>query len=414
MKIVQKLLCTLLFLLGNEAIAQSQDGQQPLRGLARVITEKSEIEDRLFGGVTMNLALTQAVPFRIFPQTDPNRIILDFREVEWSSTQAQSINASESIGDIKFGIQQPGWTRLILPILSPMLVKTAELDVDQVSGGAMLRIKLENVTQDKFDSEVETNSAASWETTDIEFDQEPRERQKGKRQIVVAIDPGHGGPDPGAVVDGYSEKNLVLAFAQELREKLAKTGRFNAFLTRDQDSFVSLTGRISNARHGKADVFISLHADALASGNASGITVYTLSSKASSEAAQQLATQLDRADLLAGIDLGEQDETVATVLMDMARIETNARSDALAKELVKSIATSTKKSRKHPHLSAGFTVLKAPDIPSILIELGFLTNKRDLRNLLQAPWRETVQEGIVNGLSNWSVEDAAQAGLLRK
>jgi N-acetylmuramoyl-L-alanine amidase len=410
MKFVAKLLLSLLLLGVSGASAQ----EQPLRALARVITEKSTITDRIFGGVDVELALTQGVPFRVFAQSNPNRIVLDFREVVWSSHEAQSINESSVVKDLKFGIQQPGWTRLVIPVDTPMIVKSASLNIDQETGSGSLWVRLGKVDQQQFDAEVASNDIADWITSSVKFEQTPRERQKGDRAIVVAIDPGHGGPDPGAVVGGHSEKELVLQFAQELRETLAKTGRFEAFLTRDADTFVSLTGRISNARHGKADVFMSLHADALASGNASGITIYTLSSKASDAAAQQLATQLDRADLLAGIDLVEQDETVASVLMDLARIETNARSTVLAQKMVSSIAFSTKKSRKHPHLSAGFTVLKAPDIPSILIELGFLTNKRDLRNLLNERWRQSVQVGIVDGLSKWSVEDAAQAGLLRK
>ena len=178
--------------------------------------------------------------------------------------------------------------------------------------------------------------------------------------------------------------------------------------------FTSLTGRISHARQGQADVLISLHADALEEGSASGITVYTLSNKASDEAAEQLASQLDRADLLAGVDLSEQDEVVTSVLMDLARLETNARSNDLAGQIVSGIAQATQRSRSRPQLSAAFTVLKAPDIPSVLIELGFLTNKRDLRNLLNPEWRRNVQKGILQGLGVWGINDAAQARLLRK
>lgn len=395
-------------------VSSSYAQDQTLSALSRVNTEQSVISDRLFGDVDVKLALSQAVPFRIFTLSNPNRVILDFREVEWSSAEATSVEQSEKISDIRFGVYQPGWSRLVLPISEPMKVRVAEMDLDQTTGSAQLNVRLTSTDQEKFDSASKARPDSDWEIPVVQFDGEPRTRQLGDRPIVVAIDAGHGGLDPGAVVDGYQEKDLVLAFATELRERLAKTGRYNPFLTREGDTFLSLTGRISHARKGDADVLISLHADALSDGNASGITVYTLSNKASNQAAAQLAAQLDRADLLAGVDLSEQDDQVASVLMDLARVETNARSKELAGQLVHSIAEATQRSRKRPQLSAGFTVLKAPDIPSVLIELGFLTNRKDLNNLLNAQWRAGIQTGILNGLEAWAVEDAAQARLLRK
>lgn len=387
---------------------------QELRALSSVDTENSRIFDRIFGGINIELSLSQGIPFRIFTKSAPNRIIMDFRELEWNSAQASSIVDTEIVGDLRFGVFQPGWTRLVLPISEPLVVNQAKLELDAETGKAQLSVKLGRTDQQAFDAAAGVQPDKEWAITPVEFDVTPRERQKGDRPIVVAIDPGHGGLDPGAVVGKYQEKELVLIFARELRENLAKTGRYDAFLTREQDVFMSLTGRISHARKGNADLLISLHADALAEGSASGITVYTLSDKASNEAAEQLATQLDRSDLLSGVDLTDQDEAVTSVLMDLARLETNARSTSLAGELVTGIATATQRSRSRPQLAAAFTVLKAPDIPSVLIELGFLTNKRDLRNLLNPEWRRYVQQGILQGLNVWGVDDAAQARLLRK
>tara|TARA_R110002096_G_scaffold97354_5_gene217094 strand:- start:832 stop:2085 length:1254 start_codon:yes stop_codon:yes gene_type:complete len=405
-----KMICCLTIAGASSVVAQ----EQPLSALARVITDKSEIKDRILGGVDINLALTQAVPFRIFTLTEPNRVILDFREVVWSSDEAKRVETSEIVDGLRFGVYQPGWTRLVLPILEPMNLRKAEMRINSETGAAKLWVRLSSVDQAEFEAEIAQSEPAEWALPNVTFDKKPRQRQTGVRPIVVAIDPGHGGEDPGAVISGNQEKDLVFLFGQELREELNKSERFEAFLTRDTDVFMSLTGRISQARQGRADVLISLHADALSNGKASGITVYTLSSKASNEAAEQLATQLDRADLLAGIDLVEQDETVASVLMDLARVETAARSNTLARDVVLGIEEATQKSRKRPHLSAGFTVLKAPDIPSILIELGFLTNKRDLGNLRNAKWRQSVYQGISSGLATWSLEDAAQGRLLRK
>jgi N-acetylmuramoyl-L-alanine amidase len=387
---------------------------QELRALSSVDTENSRIFDRMFGGISIEMSLSQGIPFRVLTRANPNRIIMDFKELEWSSAQALTIIETEIISDLRFGVFQPGWTRLVLPISEPLVVKSAHMELQNTTGTARLTVQMSRANQQAFDKASDVQPDKEWTIETVEFAGAPRERQKGDRPIVVAIDPGHGGLDPGAVVNGYNEKDLVLIFARELRESLAKTGQYDPFLTRDADVFTSLTGRISHARKGMADVLISLHADALEDGSASGITVYTLSNKASNEAAGQLATQLDRSDLLAGVDLTDQDEAVTSVLMDLARLETNARSIDLASELVAGIAKATQRSRSRPQLAAAFTVLKAPDIPSVLIELGFLTSKRDLRNLLNHEWRHNVQQGILHGLDIWGVNDAAQARLLRK
>ncbi len=150
------------------------------------------------------------------------------------------------------------------------------------------------------------------------------------------------------------------------------------------------------------------------SGWATGTTVYTLSDEASDKASQYLAENQDRGDLLAGVDLTKQSDAVATVLMELARVETQSRSDLLADMVVSGVAQSIGRLRKRPHLQAGFTVLKAPDIPSILVELGFMSNESDLNNLQNYEWRVKVIEGIVLALDTWSVEDAAQGQLLRQ
>ncbi|MCC6008452.1 MAG: N-acetylmuramoyl-L-alanine amidase, partial [Rhodobacteraceae bacterium] len=182
---------------------------------------------------------------------------------------------------------------------------------------------------------------------------------------------------------------------------------------RDDDIFVALQSRVSQARAAGADVFLSLHADALAEGRAMGTTVYTLSETASDAASQRLAAEHDRADLLAGVDLGDQDDIIASVLMDLARTETQPRSERLARALVEGIGAATGRLYKRPHLSAGFSVLRAPDIPSVLVELGFMSDPRDLRNLLDPDWRAQAAAGIVDALETWAEADAAEAGLLR-
>jgi len=178
--------------------------------------------------------------------------------------------------------------------------------------------------------------------------------------------------------------------------------------------FVPLQARVSLARAVGTDVFISIHADALAQGRAEGTTIYTLSDKASDNASELLAERQDRADLISGVDLTHHDDVVAGVLMDIARHETEARSDMLAGELVSGITGALGKMHKRPHLEAGFSVLRAPDIPSVLIELGFISSDRDLEKIRDPKWRDSLAEGILAALESWALEDAAAARLIRQ
>ncbi|HHC30109.1 MAG TPA: N-acetylmuramoyl-L-alanine amidase, partial [Rhodobacterales bacterium] len=232
--------------------------------------------------------------------------------------------------------------------------------------------------------------------------------------LRVVLDPGHGGIDPGAERGGVREKDLVLTFARELKEVLLRGGNVEVVLTRESDVFVPLETRVSIARRARADVFISLHADALAEGRAHGATVYTLADEASDEASAKLAERHDRADLLAGVDLSRTDDAVAMVLMDMARTETAPRSEALAADLVEGIYAATQSTYKTPRMQAGFSVLKAPDIPSVLIELGFLSSPSDRRKLVDPNWRRQAALGIRDALLYWAIQDAAMETRLRK
>ena len=225
--------------------------------------------------------------------------------------------------------------------------------------------------------------------------------------VVVVLDPGHGGIDPGAEREGQTEAKLMLTFARELKEALLRDGRFKVVMTRNEDVFVPLETRISIARAAGATVFLSLHADALAEGEAQGATVYTLAEEATDEAAQALAERHDRDDLLAGLDLSAQDDVVVTVLMDMARTETQPRVDRLAGHLVGAIKGAELRMHRHPHQQGGFSVLKSPDIPSALVELGFLSSARDLKRLEDPEWRARMAAALVAGLAAWAEEDRA-------
>jgi N-acetylmuramoyl-L-alanine amidase len=233
---------------------------------------------------------------------------------------------------------------------------------------------------------------------------------------VIVLDPGHGGIDPGAQAGDVTEAQLMLTFAFELKEAILRTGSFDVALTRDADIFVPLETRITIARQAGASVFLSLHADALAegSGSASGATVYTLSDAATDEASLALAERHNRDDLLSGVDLSEQGDEIALILMDLARTETVPRTARLAETVVEGFREAGVKVNSRPLRSAAFSVLKSPDFPSLLVEIGFLSSPRDVERLIDPEWRAKAAQGIAAALVDWAAEDAAQSHLLRQ
>jgi N-acetylmuramoyl-L-alanine amidase len=205
----------------------------------------------------------------------------------------------------------------------------------------------------------------------------------------------------------------MLRFARELADVLRRAG-MTVVMTREEDVFVPLETRISVARAAGADVFLSLHADALAEGEATGATVYLLAQEASDAASERLAERHDRADLLAGIDLSGHDDQVAGVLMDLARTETEPRAARLAESLKTAITGAGLRMHRRPIQGASFSVLKAADIPSLLLEVGFLSSDKDRERLSDPAWRRTMQEAILSALQSWAVADAEEARLLRQ
>ncbi len=377
---------------------------QDLSALARLDPAASSITDQ---GETLSitLQLSQPVPWRVRFADNPRRLIMDFREVDWSGI-ADMRRDSSRIADLRAGSFRPGWSRLVMELAAPLTLMTAEMATDT---GATVRIDLFPTTPADFAQQAALPEPAEWALPKAAALPAPTPRGTGP--LTVVLDPGHGGIDPGAERDGHTEAELMLTFARELKELLVRDGGFRVVMTREEDIFVPLETRISVAHAVGAEVFLSLHADALAEGEAVGATIYTLSEDASDEAARALAERHDRDDLLSGIDLTEQDDLVATVLMDMARTETQPRIDRLALALRQSISGAGLKMHRHPIQQAGFSVLKSPDVPSLLIELGFLSSASDLERLIDPDWRASMAAAIRDALRVWAAEDAALAGM---
>ncbi|MGC9368743.1 MAG: N-acetylmuramoyl-L-alanine amidase family protein [Paracoccaceae bacterium] len=380
---------------------------QPLSALARVDAAGSRISDA-GEGVELRLALSQPVPYALRLLDGPPRLAVEFNEVDWTGLTPAGFGRSGRAEVTAMGTLRQGWSRLMLELSTPMLVERAEMRVDQTAGNAVLALRLRPADKDEFAAHVSPPDQEVPAATPA-----PRRRQDGTRPLRVVLDPGHGGVDPGAERDGVREADLMLTFARELKEVLRRAG-MQVVMTRDADVFVPLETRITVARAAQADLLLSLHADALAEGRATGATVYTLSETASDTASAKLAERHDRADLLAGVDLTRHDDVIADVLMDLARLESTPRSDHLADAVVEGLRQSVGGLHKRPRLSAGFSVLKSPDIPSVLVELGFLSSDRDRARLTDPDWRRRAAEGIRDALQAWAVEDAAAAALLRR
>ncbi|MEL6293931.1 MAG: N-acetylmuramoyl-L-alanine amidase [Pseudomonadota bacterium] len=396
-----RVLCA-IWLMAGVAVAQE------LTGIARVDPLKSTIEDGWFGQATLTLSLSQGVPYRVYTLDAPPRLVVDFREVDWGLLRPQDLLPEPgAIESLRFGAFRPGWSRLVAALARPKLPDEIAMQVDPESGRATLTISLRPADADSF-------AARSGAPDDALPQPIPRQQPSADDAFVVVIDPGHGGVDPGADGDGTPEKDLMLSLAIELREALRRAGDVDVVLTRDRDIFVSLPRRVAIAHEAGADLFLSLHADALSQGQARGATVYTLSDDASDAASARLAAQHDRDDILSGVDLTRADDVVAGVLMDLARQETAPRSDDLAAALIASMTQSGGPMNSRPRREGAFSVLKSADIPSVLIEVGFLSDQRDLMNLRDPAWRADMVQGLTRGILTWRDDDLAKAPLRRK
>jgi N-acetylmuramoyl-L-alanine amidase len=381
---------------------------QDLGALARFVDGR--FSDR-WSGAELQLELSQGVPWRIFTLTEPNRLVMDFREVQWGEVDPSSLIDTDRVTSLRMGTFRPGWSRLVADLAEPMVVESAELVSDSSTGEASIKVMMRGTEQAAFAAASGAPRDAGWDLPQAA--EVPNLAPRDPNRLVVVLDPGHGGIDPGAERQGVNEATLMLTFGRELQEVLRRAGGFEVILTRDGDYFVSLEARVAKARDAGADIFISLHADALAEGHARGAAVYTLSDEASDAASAALAERHDRDDLLAGIDLSQSDDRVANVLMSLSRLDNAPRSTALAEHLVAGIQNAVGRVHKRPLRSAGFSVLKAADIPSVLLEVGFLSTDEDLKNLSDPIWRQGMAAGIRDGLISWRDEDSALAPLRR-
>ena len=372
--------------------------------LARLIKENSFAKDRFFGGIEINLQLSQGVPYKIWMERDPLSLIIDFNVLNFNGIDLEKINQSKNIKSIEIKELDTEWSRLSFQLADYWAIENTEMSISPQDNSASLSIFLKSISEgifsltDKPNKDFSSNKISAIENNDF----------------VVVLDPGHGGRDPGAEAGGYRESSLMLELAEAVKESLIRNTDFKVVLTRTEDKFLSLEDRITIASQSDANLFISLHADAVIEGEASGTTVYLLSDKATDKMSAQLASRHDRSEILRGVDLSGLDSQVTSVLLDMARQETKPRSEAVASFILKVFKEKITELSSQPLRYAAFSVLKSPDIPSILIEAGFMSTSSDLQNLTTEKWRREFAGSLTEAISRWYVRDKENKVLLRE
>ncbi|WP_454917659.1 N-acetylmuramoyl-L-alanine amidase [Xanthobacter sediminis] len=357
------------------------------------------------GRTRLVLDLDRAVEIRTFTLADPYRVVVDLDDVVFAMGPEQMRRGLVSA--CRYGVFAPGKARMVLDATGPVAIDKAFI-LDAVDDQPA-RLVLDLVPTDAESFARTLATAAPRRAT---APQPIAPAPSGDTRPVIVIDPGHGGIDTGTTgYSAYAEKNIVLETGLALRDKLEKTGAYRVVMTRTTDTFIPLGERVRIARAHQAALFISLHADALArnDGQARGASVYTLSDTASDADAARLADQENKADLIAGVDLSEESDAVAGILVDLAQRETRSFSAHFARELVHSLK-GVARTHRGALKSAGFRVLRAHDVPSVLVELGYMSSREDLKLLTSDAWRDQATDAMLTAINAFFADTARAAG----
>jgi N-acetylmuramoyl-L-alanine amidase len=394
-----------LALLSGAGVARSAewiDGRAPLlpAGTAYPVATDARVggDD---GQTRFVMDFSKGVELQAFTLADPYRVVVDLPQVTFKLPPNAGATGRGLVKAFRFGLVMKGGSRIVMDVSKPVRIDKAFV-VDPVAGQpARLVVDLAATDRDSFMKTLSARGRAA--PPAVPASVAPDSAQKGDPRPIVVLDPGHGGIDNGAIAaNGVMEKDIVLEFTTELRDQLERSGRYRVVMTRTDDTFIPLVDRVRMARIRQAALFVSIHADAIrkSEGDAQGATVYTLSEKASDAEAARLAESENRADVIAGIDMSHEPGDVADILIDLAQRETKAFSLHLAKTVVTDMKK-VARMHKHPMKSAGFRVLKAPDVPAVLIELGYVSNKDDLKQLTSGNWRGKTAGAIRQAIDNF-------------
>jgi N-acetylmuramoyl-L-alanine amidase len=354
--------------------------------------------------------LTNKIDLAVFTLANPYRVVVDLPQVQFRLPAKAGEAGRGLIKAFRYGLVMQGGSRIVIDTKGPVRVdKAFVLDAADALPARMV-IDLAATDHDAFMRDL---SIASRQRFDLRRNEPPQAtvRSAGDPRPLIVIDPGHGGIDTGTKAGSVIEKTIVLDFALLLRDRMEKSGRYRVAMTRSDDTFIPLSERVKFARQRQAALFISIHADALpkGEGEARGASVYTVSDTASDAEAARLADSENRADVISGVDLAAEPDEVADILIELAQRETKTFSQKFAGSLVHEMKR-VARMHKRPLKSAGFRVLRAPDVPSILLELGYVSTKEDLKQLLSESWRARTADSIVQAVDSFFATRIAGAG----
>lgn len=343
------------------------------------------------GSVRIVFDADRKFDYKVFLLNEPKRLVIDTFDVKVSPEIEKYVDKNNLVTKTRLGSVGTDGIRIVFDLQKPAIVKKAFMLAPQSNFGWRFVIDVSIASEREFSSKVgskyalsnENSFAGSYSSSSSKSSSKVKAVNKKK---IIVLDPGHGGKDPGAI--GYSgvyEKNITLAMAKELKVILEKEG-YKVHLTRSTDIFIPLRDRVKIARKYNADLFMSIHADSAVNRSAKGLSVYTLSETASDKEAAALAERENKADVVAGLNLLEHSKEVSDILINLAQRETMNRSSEFASFMVQEMRKSVKL-RDNTHRFAGFAVLKAPDVPSVLLEMGYLSNRTEERLLKQKDYR---------------------------
>jgi N-acetylmuramoyl-L-alanine amidase len=357
------------------------------------------------GGATrFVMELSEKVKPDLFLLNNPPRLVLDL----------PPLTLREELQPASKGLVK-GWrsgqfgegTRVVLDLTGPAKASRVEVLPPREGKGARLLVDLVPVAAGQFGGLVRRPNSATQTPVSANLikvmvpPKLPEQRQPQDTRPLIVIDAGHGGVDPGAIaVTGLREKDLTLMMARRLATQLESSGNYRVKLTRNRDKFISLPGRVKISRGSGADLFISLHADSIRGREVRGATIYTLSDKASDKEAAELAESENRADALAGLEQVEDNDTAASILIDMSHRAALNDGRSFAGSLVKAFRETGIRMTDNPQRAAGFAVLKAPDVPAVLIEMGYLSSSREAQLLMQAEYQQKLVSAIESATNN--------------
>jgi N-acetylmuramoyl-L-alanine amidase len=414
------LLCAAALLCPETVIVSASEGQ-PVPVTASNFPIAS---DARLGGDTKQtrfvLDLDKTIQFRAFALADPYRVVVDMPQVTFRLAAGVGAAGRGLVKAFRFGLVMPGGSRIVFDLTGPARIANSYV-LDAANGQPpRLVLELQEVDRATFLQSLAVESRpepkpAPAEAANADAAAEaalpPKPAAPADPRPVVVIDPGHGGIDNGTQSGAETEKSLVLGFGLALRDRIEKSGKYRVVMTRTDDTFIPLADRVRIARNQSAALFVSIHADALPhrEGDAQGATIYTLSDHASDVEAERLAEAENKADAIGGVNLTGEPTDVADILIDLAQRETRTFSNRFARLLMGEMKN-TVRMHKPPLKSAGFKVLKAPDVPSVLIELGYVSNKGDLEHLVSENWRSRTVESMAQAIDAFLAKRLATAG----